>query len=86
MEIRKKVWPEYFKLILTGKKKFEIRLADFDIQEGDILILEEYDPESKEYTGRSIRKKVNFVTKFNPTYMYTLNDIKKFGFLLIGIE
>lgn len=47
MEIKKKVWPEYFQLILNGTKKFEQRLADFDIKEGDILILEEYDPETK---------------------------------------
>ncbi|MBS3079898.1 DUF3850 domain-containing protein [Candidatus Pacearchaeota archaeon] len=86
MEIKKKTWPEHFQKIIDGKKKFEVRLADFSIKEGDILILEEYDPESKEYTGRSIKKKVNFVTKFNPTEMHVLDDIKKFGFLLIGIE
>jgi len=26
--IEKKVWPEYFKAILSGDKKFELRLAD----------------------------------------------------------
>lgn len=86
MEIHKKTWPEYFQLILNGTKNFEFRLADFDIKEGDVLILEEYDPKLKKYTGRSIKKKVNFVTKFNPTEMHSLEDIKKYGFLLIGIE
>lgn len=86
MEIKKKSWPEHFEKILEGKKKFDLRLADFDIKEGDILVFEEYDPETKEYTGRTIRKKVNFVTKFNPAEAHSLEEIKKFGFWEIGIE
>lgn len=86
VEIEKKTWPKYFKEILEGKKKFEMRLADFDIKEGDILIFKEYNPETKEYTGRSIRKKINFVTKFNPTEAHSLEEIKKFGFWEIGLE
>lgn len=86
IEIKKKTWPKYFKEILEGKKKFEIRLADFDIKEGDRLVLEEYDPETKKYTGRAIKKKVNFITKFNPTKAHTIEEIKKFGFFGIGLE
>ncbi|MEK7482626.1 MAG: DUF3850 domain-containing protein [Patescibacteria group bacterium] len=62
--VKKKVWPELFELIKSGKKNFELRLADFDIQEGDTLILEEWNPESKEYTGRTIEKEVKYVMKF----------------------
>ncbi|MBP7845992.1 MAG: DUF3850 domain-containing protein [Candidatus Pacebacteria bacterium] len=29
----KKLHPEYFQQILDGKKKFEVRLNDFDIEE-----------------------------------------------------
>jgi len=86
MEIKKKTWPKYFQEILEGKKKFEVRLANFDIKEGDILILEEYNPKTKEYTGRTIKKKINFITKFNPTEYHCLEDIKKYGFWEIGIE
>ena len=46
--IKKKTWPEYFEAILSGKKKFDMRLADFDIQEGDTLLLEEWDPKNKD--------------------------------------
>jgi len=35
--IKKKIWPEYFELVRSGKKRFEARLADFDIKEGDTL-------------------------------------------------
>jgi ribosomal protein S17 len=85
MEIKKKVWPEYFQLILNGTKKFELRLADFDIKEGDLLILEEYDPETKTYTGRTIKKKAKSIIKVNPTRMHDLEEIKKFGFYIIEI-
>jgi len=86
MEIKKKTWPKEFQEILEGKKKFEIRLADFNIKEGDLLILEEYNPETKKYTGRIIRKKVSFVTKPELDKWYNLKDIKKFGLYGIGLE
>jgi len=35
MIIKKKIWPEFFELIKSGKKKFELRVVDFDIKEGD---------------------------------------------------
>ena len=41
-KIEKKVWPEYFEEIIKNKKTFELRLNDFDINEGDILFLKEY--------------------------------------------
>ena len=63
--IKKKIWPEYFELVASGKKKFELRLNDFDVTEGDTLLLEEWDPKTKGYTGRKIEKKVSFVLKFN---------------------
>ena len=52
--IKKKTWPEYFELVLAGKKRFDLRVADFDIEEGDTLVLEEWNPKTKEYTGRKI--------------------------------
>lgn len=39
--IHKKVWREYFEKIISGQKKLELRLADFEINEGDTLVLEE---------------------------------------------
>lgn len=50
--IHKKIWSKYFELVKAGKKRFELRLADFDVEEGDVLVLEEWDPETKKYTGR----------------------------------
>ena len=47
MEIKKKKWPKYFKKALTGEKKIEVRLADFKLKKGDILVLEEYNQKTK---------------------------------------
>jgi len=73
-------------MILDGKKNFELRLADFDINEGDDLILEEYDLKTKKYTGRKIKKKAWNIIKVNPTQMNDIDDIKKFGFYIIEIK
>ena len=52
--IHKKIIPEYFEAIISGKKKFELRLGDFDVVEGDTLVLEEWDSAAGGYTGRKI--------------------------------
>jgi len=85
-EIKKKSWPEEFQLILNGTKKVELRLADFNINQGDVLILEEYDPETNTYTGRRIKKTAKNIIKFNPTRMHHPEEIKKHGFYIIEME
>ena len=61
--IEKKIWPEYFQKIQDGTKKFELRLADFSVEEGDKLILKEWDPSTKQYTGRELEKTVSYILK-----------------------
>ena len=85
MAIKKKVWPEYFQMILNGTKNVDLRLADFDIKQGDTLILEEYEPETQTYTGRRIIKKAKSIIKVNPTRMHDLQEIKKHGFYVIEL-
>ena len=81
--IKKKIWPKYFKQIKSGKKKFELRLADFKIKEGDTLILEEWNPKTKKYTGRKIKKKVKYVLKFNLNDFGQKKEIEKRGLYVI---
>lgn len=85
-EIKKKCWPELFQKVLEGKKNSDVRLADFEIKEGDILILEEYNPETKEYTGRAIKKKVKNLTKLNLTDFNSFEELKKSGHWLMEFE
>ena len=84
MELSKKVWPEYFNKILTGEKKFELRLADFEVKEGDILLLKEWDPNTKDYTGRVLEKKVNYVLKTKDVSFWSKEDVDKYGFQILS--
>jgi len=86
MIVKKKTWPESFEKILSGDKRFELRLADFELNEGDTLVLEEYDPKEKKFTGRKIEKQCKSVTKVNPTVYNKAEDIEKHGLYLIGLE
>jgi len=81
--IEKKIWPKYFESVKSGKKRFELRLADFKIKEGDILILREWNPNKKEYTGRKIKKKVNYVLKFKLNNFGQKKEIEKRGLYVI---
>ena len=85
--IKKKIKPEYFKHVLSGKKKAELRLADFKVKEGDTLVLREWDAEAKSYTGRMVRKKVTYVGKFKTNSLHwPEEDIKKYGLQIISME
>lgn len=84
--IKKKIWPKHFELMKSGKKKFELRLADFDIKEGDILLLEEWNPETKQYTGRKIEKTVNYVFKFGLNDFGQEKAIKEKGLVVIQLD
>ena len=41
MRIKKKVQQEYFEAVVEGKKRFEVRLANFKCKPGDTLVLKE---------------------------------------------
>lgn len=84
--IEKKTWPEMFEKILTGNKTFDMRIADFKCEIGDILVLKEYDPDTKKYTGREIEKKVSYVLKTKEQKFWKNEDIKKYGFLVIAFK
>jgi len=84
--ITKKIHPEYFELVKSGKKKFEFRLAEFDVKEEDLLVLEEWDPIKKEYTGRKIEKYINYVFKFDLDTFGQKEEIIKKGLYIIQFE
>ncbi len=86
MKIEKKIWPEYFQKILDGVKTYELRLADFECKPGDILVLKEWDPETKEYTGRVIEKEVTYVGKTKGIKFWTKEEIEKHGFQIIAFK
>lgn len=88
--IVKKVLPDYFQDILDGKKKYELRLNDFDIEPGDTLILEEYDSvdhATRKPTGRVLEKKVTYLRKFKlQDLWFSEADIKEKGIQIISFD
>lgn len=84
--IHKKVWKEYFDKIISGKKKFELRLADFEVNEGDTLVLEEWDKDRKEYTGRKIETTATYIIKTKDVSFWSQEDIDKYGYQVIQFD
>jgi len=85
--IEKKIWPEYFEAVASGKKKFELRLDDFAVAEGDTLLLKEWDPKTKEYTGRQVKKQVTYVAKFRVDELFWPEaEVKEKGIQVISLE
>jgi len=84
--ITKKIPLEYFELVKIGKKKFELRLAEFDVKEGDLLVLEEWDSVKKEYTGRKIEKYINYVFKFDLDAFGQKEEIIQKGLCIMQFE
>lgn len=60
-----KIWPQYFGAVESGDKLHEIRVNDRNYDEGDILYLEEWDPESRKYTGNATTRIVSHITRFS---------------------
>lgn len=86
MRIEKKIWPEFFEKILTDEKNFEVRLADWKCEPGDILVLREWDPEKKDYTGRVLEKEATYVVKTKDMKFFTPEEIKKYGWQIISFK
>lgn len=73
-----KILPEYFEKVLDGSKTFELRKDDRGFNVGDVLILREYIPGYRDwtgpeeviieekYTGREVHKKISYIYKGCP--------------------
>lgn len=85
-KIEKKTWPETFQKVLSGEKTFDARIADFKIKKGDILILREWDPETRKYTGRKVEKKVGYVLKTKKAKFWNKKELNKYGLQIISFR
>ena len=86
MKIEKKIWPQYFNKIASGEKTFELRLADWECNPGDVLLLREWDPDTKQYTGREIEKKITYVLKTKDIDLWSKEDVERYGYQIIAIQ
>lgn len=55
-----KTWPKYF-AVVGNSKTFEVRKNDRNFKVGDVLWLQEWVPETEEYTGRSKKFTISFI-------------------------
>ena len=78
--ISKKILPEYFEAVCQDKKTFELRKDEDEIEVGNRLQLEEWDPEKEDYTGRTVTVDVTYVLRNTPEY--GLMD----GYCIIGFK
>ena len=73
-----KIEPYFFKKVVSGEKTFEVRENDRDFKTGDLLALNEYDPEIQKYTGNSCLVYVDFAM-MDPKYV-------REGFVILSIK
>ena len=71
---------------MSGKKNFDLRLNDFPVAEGDTLILEEWDPETKSYTGRRLEKRVTYVGRFKLDTFGQESEVREKGIQVISLS
>jgi hypothetical protein len=56
-----KVWPEFFRELVLGIKKVEIRRNDRNFKERDLLVLQEWNRKTQRYTGHKVVRKIDHV-------------------------
>ncbi len=87
MIIRKKVQQKYFQAVEEGRKRFEVRLADFKSKPGDTLILEEQEKETKKLTGRKIKCEVLYIFNIKEVEkFYKKEDLDKYRLVVLAIR
>jgi hypothetical protein len=76
---------EIFKKVKSGKKKFEIRLGNEEINEGDELTIIQRDSKGTPTKNRII-KKAGYIENTKKLNYWPDEKIKKFGFKIIQLE
>ena len=77
-----KTWIEYFQLMISGKKSFDLRKNDRDFRVGHELLLKEYDKDSNKYTGRKLYFRITYVLQGEEAEAFGLKE----GFCILGLE
>ncbi|EMW5402137.1 DUF3850 domain-containing protein [Enterococcus faecalis] len=72
-----KINHEYFTPVLQGIKNFEIRFNDRNYSVGDTVLLQEIEPESRNYTGRELKVKIVYITDYEQKDGYIVFGFKK---------
>ena len=82
--ITKKSYPDLFEKVLAGEKTFDMRVADFDIQPGDVLEQIEVNYDGTP-TGRKVRHVVGEVLRTKEVDFWKQEDIDQYGYQVISL-
>ena len=74
-----KIYPKFFEPIERGFKNFEIRKNDRNFNQGDLALLEEFDPQQKIKTGRIALIMITYLTDFAQQDNYVVFGFDKFN-------
>lgn len=58
-----KIWPRFYEEVAAGRKTYELRKDDRDFQCDDVLVLKEYDPDTKQYSGKHVERRVTSIMR-----------------------
>ncbi len=79
-----KTWPTFFAAVERGIKTFEVRKNDRNFQVGDTLLLEEWNPETRSYTGFGLLRTVSYITDGKALDCKD-KDVLKEGYVIMGL-
>ncbi|PRT14493.1 RNA-binding protein [Bacillus toyonensis] len=71
-----KINKNFFAPVLEHIKTFEIRKNDRDFHVGDTVILNEWDSEKRQYTGRSVNTEIMYITDYEQKDDYVVFSFK----------
>lgn len=74
----------FYKDIVEGTKRFEVRLGDRNVKVGDTLIFKEFTTEHG-FTGREASKKVTYVLSTKAMLFWSNEDVEKFGLSIFSL-
>ena len=60
-----KIWPDYFMAVCFKRKTFELRKNDRNYTPGDHVVMREWDPMTRKYTGQKIEATIGWITETN---------------------
>lgn len=82
--ISKKSYPDLFEKVLAGEKTFDMRVADLDIQPGDILEQIEINYGGTP-TGRKVRHIVGEALRTKEIDFWKQEDIDQYGYQVMSL-
>ncbi|PEA54520.1 RNA-binding protein [Bacillus pseudomycoides] len=71
-----KINKEFFLPVLEQIKTFEIRKNDRDFHIGDKVVLNEWDDEKKQHTGRKVNVEITYITDYEQKDNYVVFSFK----------